>query len=209
MQWLLLILWGAIIYFGTQTRARWLKWAVALGLLSAMSVQLALLQVDGNLTWEAALPLHLCSLSGVLAIPALWRAPSLLLETLCFLSAPSAFLTLFFPAVVNSSHPLLMKAAFCQLHVLLALLPFFFYGTGKPLPVDPRRTLVVGSGYLLFVSLINRIWNTNYLFLRAAPAGTPLQWLAERGSLFYLCALVLLCMLVFSWLSQCYAHFRK
>ena len=102
-----------------------------------------------------------------------------------------------------------MKTAFHQLHVLVALMPLFWHLTGKPLPADPRRTLILGSGYLAFVSTFNRIFQTNYLFLRSAPSGTPLDWLFQRGTAFYLCALILLCMLVFIWLKRLYAHLRK
>ncbi len=209
MQWLFLGVWSAIVWYGTLIDGRWLRPVMALGLLCAMGTQIGLLLLDGLFTWESALPLHLCSLFGVLSIPALWYAPTVLTEALCFLGAPGAFLTLFFPAPAYCSHPLLMQAAFFQLHVLVALMPFFFYSAKKPLPTDPRRTLVLGNGYLLFICLVNRLWKTNYLFLRAAPMGTPLAWLFEQGILFYLCALEILCILVFSLLKPFYAHLRK
>lgn len=209
MQWLILGAWCAMIWYGTLGRTRWLRPLIALGLLGAMGMQITLLWLDGLFTWEAVLPLHLCSLFGVLSIPALWYAPVWLVEALCFLGSPGAFLTLFFPAAAYCSRPLLMHAAFYQLHALVALMPFFFYSTGKPLPFDPRRTLILGNGYLVLISLINRLFGTNYLFLRAAPLGTPLAWLFEQGTLFYLCALEMLCMLVFSLFIPLYAHFRK
>lgn len=209
MQWLILGVWSTAVWYGALIHARWLRPLMALGLIGAMDTQIALLGLDGLFTWEAVLPLHLCSLFGVLSVPSLWHAPVWLVEALCFLGAPGAFLTLFFPAVANCSHPLRMQTAFYQLHVLVALMPFFFYRTGKPLPVDPRRTLILGNGYLVLICLINRLFGTNYLFLRAAPLGTPLAWLFEQGNLFYLCALEMLCMLVFSLLIPLYAHFRK
>lgn len=182
---------------------------IAFGLVSAMGTQLWLLKLDGMFTLESALPLHLCSLFGVLSIFMLWRAPKLLFEACCFLGAPGAFFTLFFPAVVHCSHPLVMKAAFLQLHVLVALMPFYWYCTNKPLPTDPRGTLVAGSGYLIFISLFNKKFNTNFLFLRTPPAGTPLEWLFSRGQAFYLCSFIILGMLIFSWLKPLYAYFRK
>ena len=36
----------------------------------------------------------------------------------------------------------------------------------------------------------NRALNTNYLFLSAAPAGTPLKWLYVRGGGYYVCCLL-------------------
>lgn len=205
MQWILLVLWSGLIAYGARRKPDWLRITIAVGLISAMGTQLLLLRADGLLSMETALPLHLCSLFGVLCIPMLWRAPKLLFEACCFLGSPCAFLTLFFPAPAQCSHPLWMQAAFHQLHVLVALMPFYWYCTNKPLPTDPRGTLVAGSGYLLFISLFNQKFNTNFLFLRAAPAGTPLEWLLSRGQSFYLCSLLMLGMLVFSWLKPIYA----
>ena len=174
-----------------------------------MGTQLLLLYNDGLLSWHEFLPLHLCSLFGVLSIIFLWQMPALLRETICFLGAPAAFLTLFFPVAAFCSHPLLMKTAFSQLHVLLALMPFYLHQTGKPLPIDPRRTLMVSNGYLVVICLVNRFFATNYLFLRSAPAGTPLMWLYVHGPAVYLCSLEMLCMLFFSLLKRLYAQSRK
>ena len=102
-----------------------------------------------------------------------------------------------------------MNFAFFQLHVLLALLPLHWHQTEKPLPADPRRTMVAGSGYLLFICGINRVFGTNYLFLRSAPLGTPLYWLQKHGQTVYLCALVMLCMTAFNCLSVLYTQSRK
>ena len=119
---------------------------------------------------------------GVLSIPMLlWRAPQPLYELSAFLAGPAAAVTLLFPAVIESSRPVLMRLAFLQLHVLVALTPVMLWRAGKPLPTDPRRALVLASGYLLAVAALNRALHTNYLFLSAAPAGTPLQWLYARG----------------------------
>ena len=167
-----------------------------------MGLQLWLLHLDGLLHLETALPLHLCGLFGVLSIPALWRMPAFLWESLAFLGAPAAFLTLFFPAVMPCSHPKLMAFAFYQLHALIALMPLYHTRTGKPLPKDPRRTLILGNGYLLLIGAFNRVFQTNYLFLRAAPLGTPLALLFSRGLPFYVCSLELLCMLAFLWLKR-------
>lgn len=209
MQWLLLAVWSIVIWYGSLIGARWLRTVIALGLTGAMGTQIGLLWLDGLFTWQAVLPLHLCSLFGVLSVPALWHAPAAFVEAVCFLGAPGAFLTLFFPAAAQCAHPLLMQAAFYQLHVLVALMPSLFYGTGKPLPTDPKRTLIMSNGYLVLISMINRFFETNYLFLRAAPVGTPLAWMLDQGILFYLCTLEMLCMLVFSLLKPFYAHLRK
>ena len=204
MQWLLLALWSYGIWTGKAKAA-----AIRLGLLSSMGMQLLLLHLDGLFTWEAVLPLHLCSLFGCLLLFFLHISPPVLVEAVCFLGAPGALLTLFFPAVISCSYPVLMRLAIYQLHVLISLAPLYWYACKKPLPNDPRRTLIWGSGYLMCISWFNRTFGTNYLFLRFAPDDTPLEWLASRGTLFYLCALELLCMLVFSFLKPFYAYLRK
>ena len=71
---------------------------------------------------------------------------------------------------------------------------------------DNRRALVLASGYLLAVAAFNRAFHTNYLFLSAAPAGTPLRWLASRGGAFYVCALALLCMTAMRLLAGLYGR---
>ena len=115
-------------------------------------------------------------------------------------------------AWLNTVHPekrtpvrsALMRLAFLQLHVLVALTPVMLWRAGKPLPTDPRRALVLASGYLLAVAALNRALHTNYLFLSAAPAGTPLQWLYARGGGYYVCALSMLCMTLFRLLADAY-----
>lgn len=206
---LLLALWGGAVWWcaGRVGREGVIRAAMAVGLAASMAVQLALLRLDGQLTLQTGLPLHLCGLFGVLSIPMLlWRAPQPLYELSAFLAAPAAAVTLLFPAVIASSRPVLMRLAFLQLHVLVALTPVMLWRAGKPLPTDPRRALVLASGYLLAVAAFNRALNTNYLFLSAAPAGTPLKRLYVRGGGYYICALAMLCMVVLRLLADAYRH---
>ena len=209
MQWILMILWSAAVWELAKRHTRLLRLMFSAALFLSMGTQLALLALDGLLAWQAAVPLHLCSLFGLLSIGMVWHAPAPLYEACCFLGAPAAFLTLFFPAPAACSHPFGMQLAFHQLHVLVALMPFFWHCTQKPLPIDPRRTLVLGSGYILVVCFINQMFETNYLFLRAAPSGTPLEWMMRRGPILHLCSLVMLCMPVFRALAALYRQSRK
>lgn len=206
MQWGLLTIWGAAVWLGGRRIPRLMAAALPL----SMGTQLWLLHMDGLFTLETALPLHLCGLFGVLSIPLLlgWECRPLY-EASAFLAGPAAFLTLFFPAVMPCSHPKLMALAFHQLHVLVALTPAALWRNGKPLPTNPRRTLILGSGYLLFIAAFNRAFQTNYLFLRAAPAGTPLSVLFSQGSVFYVCALLMLCMLAFSLLQGLFCRLME
>lgn len=205
-RWLPVALWGGLAGWARTAKcAKRLRPFVACALAASMLTQLLLLQMDGLLMLETGLPLHLCGLFGVLSIPMLWAAPAPLYELSAFLAAPAAALTLLFPAVMNCSHPFWMTFAFQQLHTLVALTPVLIRRMGKPLPQNPRRALVLGNGYLLFVGAFNRAFGTNYLFLRAVPQGTPLALLFSRGGAFYICSLEMLCMLVFLWLRRLFA----
>ena len=205
----LLAAWAAALWYGTgrPARAHAFRWLMVCALALSMLTQLWLLGLDGLLTLETGLPMHLCGLFGVLSIPMLlWRAPEALYELSAFLAGPAAAVTLLFPAVMRCSHPQLMRFAFLQLHALVALVPLAFFRMGKPLPSDPRRALVLGNGYLVAVSAFNRLAHTNYLFLSAAPAGTPLTVLRSKGGAYYICALEITCMLTFAWLSRLYGR---
>ena len=210
MQWLILVFWSLRMAICRHSRRfSLLRAGMALGLACAMALQLVLLHLDGMLTLETALPLHLCGLFGVLSIPLLFYPKGPLWEASAFLGAPAAACALVYPAVIPCSHPLLMRAAFIQLHALVALVPCAVLLTGKPLPVRPRRTLLFGSGYLLAISWFNHAFGTNYLFLRAAPSGTPLEWFLSRGTAFYVCSLLIICMVVFSCLQGLYCRINE
>ena len=167
MAGVLLGLWSGAVWWGAgrSSREHAVRAAMAIGLAASMAMQIMLLWLDGQLTLQTGLPLHLCGLFGVLSIPMLlWRAPQPLYELSAFLAGPAAAVTLLFPAVIESSRPVLMRLAFLQLHVLVALTPVMLWRAGKPLPTDPRRALVLASGYLLAVAALNRALHTNYLF---------------------------------------------
>ena len=102
---LLMALWGGVVWWGAGRTGREgvVRGVMAVGLAASMAVQLALLRLDGQLTLQTGLPLHLCGLFGVLSIPMLlWRAPQPLYELSAFLAAPAAAVTLLFPAVIAS-----------------------------------------------------------------------------------------------------------
>ena len=210
MQWIVLAAWSLLMVICIHWDFfRFYRMAMAAGLIASMGMQLALLWMDDMLTLETALPLHLCGLFGVLSIPLLFHPSAPLWELSAFLAAPAAACTLFFPAVIRCSHPGMMTYAFSQLHVLIALVPVFLWLNGKPLPWNTRRAFILGSGYLLFVWAFNSAFGTNYLFLRAAPSGTPLEWLLNRGTVFYVCSLSVLCMTVFSCLQGVFCRLNQ
>lgn len=166
-----------------------------------MAGQEALLVQDGLWNLQTGLPLHLCGMTGLCALPLLYLRPRGLLAFSLLLGAPCAFLALCFPAVIDCSRPFLMRLHFNRLHSLIVWTAVFSLGEDpKPLTLgETRKTLLWASGYAWLVQLCNEWLPANYLFLKAVPAGTPLEWLVQRGQGFYLCSLWLLATVCLRW----------
>lgn len=213
MQWLQLLLWCSLARYGAARPQRRSITAALLvcGLMVSMGSQLYLLWLDDLLSLQTALPLHLCSMTAVLCIPLCFGRFSAGYSLLLLLGVPGALLALCFPAVVDCSHPLLMRMAFLRLHALIVAVAVFLWAQKKPLPKDPRRAFLLGNGFLLLVACINDLLGSNYLFLRAAPSGTPLAFLIRPGYGVYIASLEVLCMLLmrFLWDFYRFAYLRK
>ena len=211
MQWLQLLIWCSLARYGA-IRDRGITAALlASGLAMSMGCQLYLLWLDDLLSLQTGLPLHLCSMMAVLCILLCFGWFQGGYSLLLLLGVPGALLALCFPAVVDSSHPLLMHLAFLRLHVLIIAVAVFLWEQKKPLPEAPRRAFLLGNGFLLLVACINDLIGSNYLFLRAAPTGTPLAFLIRPGYGVYVASLELLCMLLMRFLWGFYrlAYLRK
>ena len=211
MQWLQLFLWCSLARYGATRRKDITAVLLASGLAVSMGCQLYLLWLDDLLSLQTGLPLHLCSMMAVLCIPLCFGCFQAGYSLLLLLGMPGALLALCFPAVVDSSHPLLMRMAFLRLHVLIVAVAVFLWSQKKPLPEDPRRAFLLGNGFLLLVACINNLIGSNYLFLKAAPTGTPLAFLIRPGYGVYVASLELLCMLLMRFLWGFYrlAYLRK
>lgn len=206
MGWLSFGWWGLAVLYGLRQpeRSRAVRWALAAGLAVSMAGQEALLVQEGLWSLQTGLPLHLCGMMGLCSLPLLWLRPRGLLCFTLLLGAPCAFLALCFPAVIGCSRPFLMSLHFGRLHSLIFWAAVFSFGE-KPKPLtlwEARKTLLWASGYLWAVQLCNEWLPANYLFLSAVPAGTPLEWLAQRGRGFYLCSLWLLGCLCLRWMRD-------
>ena len=206
MGWVSFGWWGLAVLYGLRQpeRSRAVRWALAAGLAVSMAGQEALLVQDGLWSLQTGLPLHLCGLMGLCSLPLLWRRPRGLLCFTLLLGAPCAFLALCFPAVIGCSRPFLMRLHFNRLHSLILWAAVFVLGENpKPLTLwEARKTLLWASGYLWAVQLCNEWLPANYLFLRAAPEGTPLEWLHQKGQGVYLCSLWLLGGLCLRWMRD-------
>ena len=145
MQFLMLALLGALVGQGMRrirmlrhvgqiraARSLYGRYALLLGgaALCAMGGQLALLGVNGMLHLGTALPLHLCSLMGVLLYPALRCGSRRLWEISLYLGVPGGMGALLFPVILSCDQPMLM--AFC-----FHLLQFPFLG--RQVSLEPKQ----------------------------------------------------------------------
>lgn len=207
MQWLLLMLLTALLLplcwrlralrrAGRDFQALRLYRRAAAGhgllILLAMAGQEGILLLSGQLTWGNGLPLHLCSLMGLTALPALLtRGP--LLHALVYLGVPGVLLALLFPAVLSTPWPGLTAFFFHLMHAGLLLSPLLPLALGWRPAVRGAwhaGAFLLGAG--LLAGAANALTGGNYLFLAGPVSGTPLTRLAAGGVHLYRTLLTLL-----------------
>lgn len=161
-------------------------WSLGLAAYAAMAAQELILLLDGRLRWSNALPLHLCSLMGLLTLPMLLTRRRMLWHWSLFLGIPGAALALLFPSILATSQPEVTALAFHLLHCVVLLAPLLPFSLG----IRPRPSGAMCSMLFLlvlgFIALgVNALTGGNYLFLEVPASGTPLAWMARRGAAGY------------------------
>lgn len=154
-------------------------------LLVSLCTTLGLLIGEGR--WREAIPLHLCSLSALAALILSVGPRAPLLDFLWYLGMPGALLALLFPAPAVSRWQTLLNLSYFSTHALILLLPAWAICMGE----RPRagRTLPMMAALqiiALAAGTANHLLGTDFLFLAAPPAGTPLEAVFARGYGIYL-----------------------
>ena len=186
---------------------RLFAWSLGLGTWLSMLVQETVLLLSGLLTWQTGLPLHLCSLMGLISLPMLLSGNRLLWHASLYLGLPGALAALLFPAILETDYPQLTVVSFHAMHVCLLLAPFLPLSLGR-MP-SPRGA---GSAWGLLLLLgcvaltVNALLESNYLFLSWAPPGTPLALLTGGGRTAYVLTLTALSALLLA-LEAAAMHF--
>ena len=180
-------------------RVKALRRGMALTLAVSMGTTAVLLALEGR--WREAIPLHLCSVSALCAVALALRPRQATLYFLWYLGMPGAALALVFPAPAVSRWQGLMSAAYGITHAMILIIPGMLMARG----MRPRRgrtpaMLLALHALALPAWGINRLLGTDFLFLMAPPAGTPLEAVFGWGYAPYLLALeammIALCMLM-------------
>lgn len=160
----------------------------------SLGVTLGVLALEGRI-WEA-LPLHLCGISAVCAVVLALRPRAWLLDFLWYLGMPGALMALLFPAPAVSRYQLAMNASYAVTHAMILLIPGFLMVAGmRPAKGKALRMAMLLDVIALPVYAVNRALHTDFLFLMAPPAGTPLEYVFHLGYPAYLLALQLLMLL--------------
>lgn len=153
-------------------------WALGGGAYAAMLVQEVILLAAGKLTWRNGLPLHLCSLMGLLCLPMLLSRKPLLWQLSLYLGLPGALLALLFPAVAETPWPRLTELAFFAMHCCILLAPLLPLCLGqRPTPLGALWAF--GALVLMACSAlaVNALTGGNYFFLN----GSPFPWMNRWG----------------------------
>lgn len=191
MQYALLVMLGTVLGLGMRRILLWRRcgyaraarrlylacaWLLGGGAYAAMGVQETVLALSGQLSWRNALPLHLCSAMGLLALPMLLSRRRLLWHVSLYLGMPGALMALLFPAVQPTPWPRLTELAFHMMHCCVFLSPLLPLSLGlRPEPRGTAWALLI----LLLLSCLalaaNALTGGNYFFLH----GAPIPWLAR------------------------------
>ena len=101
--------------------------------------------------------------------------------------APGAALALAFPAPAVSGHQALLNASYVVTHALILVIPSL--GMARGMRPQRGRSLAMMGALLVIAAVagaVNRRLGTDFLFLAAPPAGTPLEAVFDAGYPAYL-----------------------
>ena len=172
--------------------------AVWLGLLTELGRGALLLAL--GLYDRGRLPLHLCTLSVYLYFLHMLRPGPTLGQFIYAFSLPGAAFALVFPDWAD--YPLwhFVSLSSFLLHFFLLLYPVTALALGDIRPDIRRlpRSIALMLAMALPVWALDRLLDTNYMFLNWPPAGTPLELFAPLGRSGYLLGFIPLALAV--WL---------
>ena len=161
-------------------RAQWLCRATAMVLLLAEFGSIAVDAMEG-VSWRYFAPFHLCDVVVFIGAFALWTGDQRAFELSYFwglVGAPVAMLT---PELSHDFPHFRFIFYFLQHGSIVLAALLLSAGIG----MRPRRWSAVRAWlslnvYAALVGIIDGVWGTNFMFLRAPPAGlSPLGWFGE------------------------------
>ena len=173
-------------------------------LVLSLAATMAMMAAQGRA--REAIPLHLCGLSALAAAAVAFGARGFALDFLWYVGLPGALLALIFPAPAISRWQTALKLSYAATAAPVVLTPLAVVARGaRPGRDGAPLTLIALQAAGLAAFFVNRALGTDFMFLCAPPAGTPLEAVFAWGYLPYLCALeglMLACCLLMSALLR-------
>ena len=185
-------------------RIRALERMLGAALAISLAMTMGMMAAQGRA--REAIPLHLCGLSALAALAVAFGAHGALLDFLWYIGLPGALLALIFPAPAISRWQSALNLSYVMTHVLIVLIPLAAMAGGRrPHPDGAPMTMIALQAAGLAAFAVNRALGTDFMFLCAPPAGTPLEAVFTWGYLPYLCVLegmMLICCLLMGMLLR-------
>lgn len=152
-----------------------LRLALAAALVALLAGELVRAWRGGWFTWETLLPLHLCDLAVLLSVFALLALERRVTELLYFWALTGTLLATVTPDLARG-FPSLDYFAFFGLHgLVIVAVSLLVFGLGVvPERGAWRRAFAWTLAYAAGVGVVNLALGTNFLYLRAKPAGATL-----------------------------------
>lgn len=159
---------------GETGRGRWEK-TVALLLIADEAFKVVCLLI-GKRFLPDYLPLHLCSINIFLILIHAWKKSQVLNNFLYVVCIPGAMAALLFPSWTELPPANFMHLHSFTVHILLAMYPLVLAVNGV---LKPKLKAVPGCMLMLLgmaipVCFLNRLLDTNFMFLMFAEEGNPL-----------------------------------
>ncbi|MCL2718623.1 MAG: YwaF family protein [Lachnospiraceae bacterium] len=151
-------------------------------------------------------PLHLCIISGFVLPVTVFMKNKLMWNLSYSVLMPGALVAIITPEnTLNFYHAYgWMPMVFFVWHLLVVAIPVMQVASGELVPdiKEFPKVLMILCGYALFVYIMNKQLNTNYLYLNGAARGTVLEvfqdWLGNPGYIIPMALLVfLVCFMMF------------
>ena len=170
------------MYRGASSEKRIKMRRIVGGLLVADELfKICTLVAGGNYSVDY-LPLHLCSINIIFIAIHCIKSNKLLDNFLYIACIPGAITALLFPTWTSLPFGNLMHMHSFTVHILLIMYPVMLTVGGD---IRPEVKMVPKClAFLLImavpIGIFNMIFDTNFMFLMEAPAGSPLYWFAEN-----------------------------
>ncbi len=124
------------------------------------------------------LPFELCSINIFLIALHAWKPSKLLDNFLYLVCIPGALAAMLFPTWTALPGWNFMCIHSFTVHILLILYPVVLTAAGEICPEwkEVWKSILLLLGLAVIAKLLNRMWDTNFMFLEYANSGNPLKW---------------------------------